>query len=105
VGLIAEIAFSLGIDVRYSGSTELVGASDIVRCLEALRGRNVRILGLEGFRISGSHVVPEMNAIADFSVMNDRGTALSSVDEAVRFVSEFGDPDLFYEVILPEDVA
>ena len=99
MGLIAEIASSVGVGVHHSGQTELVAATDLVRFLEAVRARDLRVLGLEGFRVVGSSLVPDMDAIADFSLITGSATSEDTVDEALRFLSDMQAPDLYYEVI------
>ncbi len=105
MGLIAEIAYSVGIGVRHSGQTELVAAADLVRFLEAARARDLRVLGLEGFRIVGSSLVPDMDAIADFSSIGGSATSAETVDEALQFLLNVGEPALFYEVTFGEEPA
>jgi hypothetical protein len=105
MGLIAEIAYSVGIGVRHSCQTELVAAAELVRFLEAVRARDLRVLGLEGFRIVGSSLVPDMDAIADFSSIGGSATNAETVDEALLFISNVGEPDLFFEVTFGEESA
>lgn len=105
MGLIAEVAYPVGIGVRHSGQMELVAAADLVRFLEAVRARDLRVLGLEGFRIIGSSLVPDMDAIADFSSIGRSATNAETVDEALQFLSNVEEPDLFYEITLLEGAA
>ena len=102
MGMISEIASSVGIGVRHSGQMELVAASDLARFLEAARARNARILGLEGFRFIGNGIVPDMNAIADFSSIVDSAANVETVDEALQFLSHVNERGLFYEVTFCE---
>lgn len=103
MGLIAEIANSVGVRVRLSGQTELVAAADLVAFLEAVRSRELCVLGLEGFRVVEGSLVPEMDAIADFSTLSSSAASEHSVAEALQFLSAVGAPDLYYDVTLRED--
>jgi hypothetical protein len=103
MGLIAEIAASVGITVRRSGQMELVATCDLAHFLEAARTHNARILGLEGFRIVDTSIVPDMNAIADFSSIADSSTNAETIHEALQFLSNVNGPDLLYEVTLREE--
>jgi hypothetical protein len=103
MGLIAEIAISVGIGVHVSGQAELVGSADLAKFLQGVRTRRLRVLGLEGFRIVGSSLVPNMDAIADFSSIAQSASSEDTVDEALRFLSEVKGSDLLYEVTLTED--
>lgn len=101
MGLVKEIAESVSANVYHSGPTELISGADLVRFLGAVRSRGVCVLGLEGFRLVDGHLVPDMDAIADFSSVED--SAESTVAEALRFLSNVGEPELLYDVTLGED--
>lgn len=103
MGLIAEIARSVGVGVHQSGPTELVSGADLIKLLGAVRSRGMSVLGLEGFRIVGGRLVPEMNAIADFSTISGSADSEETVAEALRFISRVGEPDLLYDVTFGED--
>ena len=103
MGLIAELASSVGISIRQCGQMELIAASDLVQILEAARKHNARVLGLEGFHIVGNSIVPDMDAIADFSSMIDSTTNVETVDQALHFLSNVKEADLFYEVTFREE--
>jgi hypothetical protein len=105
LGLTAEIGSSAGVVVHRVGQTELVAAADLACFLRAVRARNLRVLGLEGFRIDGDSLVPDMDAIADFSSMAASAPSVDTVAEALLFLSEVGERKLHYELTLDEGDA
>jgi len=98
MGLTSEIASSVGIRVYRNGPMELVASADLGRFLEEVRTRGLRVLGLEGFRIVGSSLVPEMDAIADLSAIPCSAASEDTVDEALQFLCDVASLNLFYEV-------
>lgn len=102
MGLVAQIASSVGISVRHSGQAELVAAADAVRFLEEVLSRDLCVLGLEGFRVVGDRLVPDMDAIADFSSIAGGESSRETVVEALRFLSNVRESDLFFDVTLGE---
>ncbi len=62
-------------------------------------------MGLEAFRIVGSRLLPDVNAIADFSSISNAAELEETVAEALRFARTHADPDLFHEVTLAGDVS
>lgn len=105
MGLVAEVASSIGVSVHRSGQMELVAATDLPTFLRGVRARSLRVLGLEGFRIVGSSLVPDMDSIVDFSSIPRSASSEHTVDEALRFLSKVEGPDLFYAVTLREQSA
>jgi hypothetical protein len=63
--------------------------------LEACRAAGVRVLGVEGFRIAGEAVQPDMDAILDLSDVLDPEV---SVSEARRFLRAVADQELMFEI-------
>jgi hypothetical protein len=102
MGLISDIARSAGIAVYQSGPTELVSSVDLAKFLDTVRSRGICVSGLEGFRIVGDRLVPDMDAIADFSSIATSGDCEGTVAEALRFLSDVGEPELLFEVMLNE---
>ena len=104
MGLVERISTSVGIGVYRSGQMELVAAPDVVRFLTAVSSRGLRVLGLEGFRIVGDRLIPDMDLVADFSSISGSAASEESVAEALRFLSNVGGSGQFYDVILDDDV-
>lgn len=103
MGLVAKIARDAGISVRHTASMELISAKDLAAFLEAARTRQAYIVGLEGFRSAEGQIIPDMDAIADFTALADAPDgAERTIAEALRFLSEVKSPDLFYDVIVRE---
>lgn len=84
MGLIEEVADRAGIQLTERGSLVLVSAGDAMRLLDACESAGLRILGIEGFQVKENSLVPDMDAIADFS---STASAFSSILEARRFVN------------------
>jgi hypothetical protein len=105
LGLTAEIGSSAGVVVHRVGQTELVAAADLACFLHAVRDSNLHVLGLEGFRIDGGNLVPDMDAIADFSSMAGSAPSVDTVAEALRFISEVAGPKLYFELTFDEGAA
>jgi hypothetical protein len=82
---------------------DLIAAADLVRFLEGARARELRVAGLEGFCVVGSSIVPDMDAIADFSSIAGTAASAATVDEALHFIAEAERADLFYEVTFVEN--
>ncbi len=102
MGLVAQIAASVDINVHQSSHTELIAAADIVRFLEAVRSRDISVLGLEGFHMVEGRLVPDMDAIADFSSFSGGVSSEEVVAEALRFLASVRGLDLLYDVTLDE---
>jgi hypothetical protein len=104
MGLTARLAEAAGIVVKRIGSLELVAWTDIDAFLNVVRGRNVTILGIEGFRIEGSRAVPDMDAIADFSGLpTDEELVATTFAEASRFLCSASRPNMYFDFELDED--
>lgn len=98
MGLTAQLAAVTGVAVKEVGSLELVAWSDADAFLKVVRDRNIVILGIEGFRIEGSKVVPYMNAIADFSGLpSDEDLSATTVLEASRFLRVVSQPNMYFD--------
>jgi hypothetical protein len=101
MGLVSEIAKVAGVSVHNEGSMELISAVDIPVFLEAVKARHTYIiLGLEGFLIENKNLIPEMNAIADFSSSAENPDCDGTIIKAVDFLARVGRSDLYYDIIL-----
>jgi hypothetical protein len=70
--------------------------------LKICRNKNVGLLGIEGFKVNGHMVEPQMDFIADFSrLTNDNDFIKKSIDAAEKFLELAGNQnDLLFEYIL-----
>lgn len=98
--VIVDLANHAGITLRYAAGLELVPAREAEAFVDACIETGTRILGIEGFEVSGDVVRPDMDAIADFSALSD---ARTSADEARQFLSSIDAGDLAFEFVLAED--
>jgi hypothetical protein len=97
VGLTADLAATVGIPVRQVGSLELIAAGDSGPFLDACSAAGIRVLGIEGFRLSEGVTRPDMSAIADLSRIEKSS---ESVEAARSFVQEVATSDLMLEFTL-----
>ena len=66
MGLIEDLGYQAGIHLEKIGGIEFVDFDDTQTFLDAAREAGFLVLGIEGFRLEGGHLRPDMNAIADF---------------------------------------
>jgi hypothetical protein len=100
MGLTSRIAQSVDVDVVFIGSMELVSHRQIARFLDGCDAHGVHILGMEGFRVDGVMVRPDMGAILDCSGISqpDRSRAA-----ARSFIERMGATELAYEFVFREE--
>ena len=67
MGLTSEIAHLVGVKTVNANGMNLVSADDMDKFLDAVNQRGARILGIDGYFVQGENVIPDMDAIADFS--------------------------------------
>jgi hypothetical protein len=65
--LMADFAAGRAGDVIRRGGETFLDAAAVPDLLDQAEQRSVKVLGLEGFLISGQHVYPALSRIADFS--------------------------------------
>jgi hypothetical protein len=103
VGLTAKIALLAGIEPKRAGLAQLISTKDSGAFVQALLGQDVGILGIEGFHVNGNQIVPDMDAIADFSGLpQDEEFNATTVEEARKFLRSISDPDMYFEFLLRE---
>lgn len=88
-----ELARRASVPLMTVGRAELITRDDAGRFLEACQKEGALIVGIEGFRIIGDRVEPDISSIADFSGLDD---PVRSVTEARRFI-ESSKPDLAFD--------
>lgn len=104
MGRVADLAATVGVVPVLQGSLVLLSASDAVQVIEAAGTRGVRVLGMEGFRVVGQRVEPDMDSILDLSEVVDEA---ASVTEATAFLLAQPHEGLMFDLALddPEEVA
>lgn len=102
MGSVIDLARSAGIEPERRGGLVLVPATEVGPLLRAFEKANVRVLGAEGFEISGPEVAPDMDAILDLSDVED---AAESIREAESFVEQFAGSDLHFDFVIDEASA
>jgi hypothetical protein len=71
--------------------------------LRVAEDRGVVILGIESFRSHEGHIVPDIDAIADFSGLpRDPDLPAATVEEARRFLLQVSHPEMFFEFAIEE---
>jgi hypothetical protein len=89
----SEIARQASVRPHVVGRAELIARDDVPRFLDACERAKGVVVGIEGFRIMGDRIEPDMSSIADFSELTD---SARSIVEARRFV-ESSNPDLAFD--------
>lgn len=99
--IIAAIAQEAGIPVY--DSMELIAKKDMPKFLEVIRNNSeYYILGLDGFRIFENKIIPDMGAIADFSILAETRDCEKSIEATYYFLSQVTEEDLFFYVTLDD---
>lgn len=103
MGLARVVATDAGIQLAYRGSLELVASADVPRFLDAVQGKGLVVLGVEGFLIRREAVTPDMDAIATLSG-GESGpeNASRSVRAAREFVERVNKPGIYFEFELAD---
>jgi hypothetical protein len=100
IGLTSRIAQTVGVDVVLVGSMELVSHRHVERFLDGCDAHDVHILGMEGFRVAGCTVQPDMDAILDCS----QATTPDRTRAAARsFIEKMAASELAYEFVFRDD--
>lgn len=93
--LIDDLALRAGVHVLERGGLRLVSYADLLTLLNTCRLAGVRVLGIEGFRVAGAVVAPDMEVILDLTDVFDPP---GSVTEAERFLEKVADRELMFDV-------
>lgn len=100
MGPIADAARVAGVPLRHVAGLQLVGSTDAIQLIHALRAAGLRIVGAEGFRLVGDDAVrPAMDAILDLSGLDD---PKQSAEEAEMFLRSVAMPELWFEFSVRE---
>lgn len=96
MGLEADAARLAGVRTVDRGFATLVESTDALRIVDVCHDQEFTILGIDGFLLRGSSVVPDMDAIADFSGASWQ----QSMVLAKQFISATKRPGLWYEFVV-----
>jgi hypothetical protein len=91
---VSDIARRARVNVLYLGALELVSARDAFAFLQAADAAGVQVIGIEGFPVENEVVMPDLDAIADYSDGLDPAV---SIDAAKRFIEKVAQPDHWFE--------
>lgn len=98
--MIEQIAANAEVDLHYVSGLPLVLGVDATPFVAACEAARVRILGIEGFRISDAGLRPDMDMILDLSTVSDAAT---STQEAASFLATIDVSDLAFDFTLDDD--
>lgn len=90
----------LNLPTRWWRDVPLFSISDSAVLLSYCANMCIGVLGVEGFRLEQGHRIPDMDCIADLSVLKeDEAFCEKSIEAARRFL-ECIPPDVFLEFVL-----
>lgn len=99
MGPIDDLARDAGVATEHVGGLVLVPTDHVGRLLEAFKRAGIRVLGAEGFVVSGSEARPDMDAILDLSDVEDTA---ESVREAQDFFERVASHGLLFDFVIDE---
>jgi hypothetical protein len=103
MGLVATIADRLEVPVLRRSGLELIDVRGARRIIDECRRERVTVLGIEGFHVREDQTVPDMGAIADFSMAaqlpSSERIARTTAD-AEAFLDAVGDRELLFDITL-----
>lgn len=97
MGSLEILARQAGVSLRRIGNTSLIRCEDTTAFLDEASRRGISVIGAEGFRLEGTNLVPDFDAILDLSGLDDPAR---SVDEARSFLDAVSEPGLLIEFVL-----
>jgi hypothetical protein len=90
---------------KIHGDMALFDANDALRVLNFCGIKKLSILGIEGFRLHGDNIIPDMDCIADFSMMIELegdNFQRKSLEWSRFFINQIADKNVFLEFVLAE---
>lgn len=99
MGPVADLAREVGVATEHVGGLILVPSDQVDKLLETFERAEIRLLGVEGFAVSGPEVRPDMDAILDLSDVEDTA---ESIREAKDFFERVASPGLLFEFVIDE---
>lgn len=85
------------------GDMALFDSGDALRVLNFCEIKRISILGIEGFYLIGDNIIPNMNCIADFSMMIElegENFQKKSLKWSRVFINNVVDKNVFFEFVL-----
>lgn len=89
----------LNLPTRWWGDVALFGISDCSVLLNYCASVGIAVLGVEGFRLEQGHRIPDMDCIADFSVLAEGESFCERSVEAMKKFIRIMPPDVFLEFV------
>ena len=99
---VTTLAARAGLRPRAIGGLLLFDADAARLFLQECRSSGTRVLGVEGFRVSGADVTPWVDAISDLSTIPDPAV---SVAEAARFLDEMAGEGLEFDFTVTDETS
>jgi len=93
----------LGLPTTWWGGVALFSLPDAVLLLDYCANRGIAVLGVEGFRLEGTHRIPDLDTIADFSELMDVSGASfpeCSISAMRQFFTVMPQDDVMLEFVL-----
>jgi len=93
----------IGLPTRWWGENPLFSIHDGLVLMEYCAKNGIGVLGVEGFSLEGKYRIPDMDCIADFSMLPSiAGSAFQtqSVDTMRKFLSSLPMKEVFLEFVL-----
>jgi hypothetical protein len=94
---------NLGLPTRWWGEYPLFSIQDGLLLMKYCAKNGIGVLGVEGFSLEGKYRIPDMDCIADFSMLPDMaGSAFQSqsVDMMRKFIRGLPMKEVFLEFVL-----
>lgn len=94
---------NIGLSTRWWGNVPLFSIHDGLLLMDYCAKNGIDVLGVEGFSLEGEYRIPDMDCIADFSMLPDiTGSAFQtqSVDMMKEFLSSLSMKEIFLEFVL-----
>jgi len=102
MGLAEQVAQRIGLSLRVIGGAPLVAAKDAERFIAGCQQGRILVLGIEGFRLEGGSLVPDMDAIADFA-SPILPTLARSIAASRRFLLKVNQPGMWFNFTLQHE--
>lgn len=102
MGLMNELAGSGGFKLVELGSLQLIRANDFLAFVALCKRHRFAIVGIEGFFVREGKAVPDMDAIADFSEIQDDNVVDGSAQAAEDFFRNIEPLAILFDFVLAQ---
>ena len=103
--LTEQVARRAGVLVTARCALRLISLEHSSAFLDGCASERIRVLGIEGFTIDGASIVPDSDAIADFSSLGGTYSVEESIDDARRFLRKAGRRGMLFEFTLKRETT